>query len=173
MVHLLMLHLLLAAPAGAADTAGAPIDFQSVVTSEAWQATLWTDDLFLSGAPTSFQAPDGGTWLAVVGFAPIATADGPRGRLTARRIAEANAKAAFARFLGSTVETTTELHVARTTTAVASDDAIAKVAAMKKTFQETTRERATHSFTGVRELASWTQDGGTTQVIALSMPLPR
>jgi hypothetical protein len=35
-----------------------------------------------------------------------------------------------------------------------------------------TREHASQALTGIREVASWTQDGGTTFAVALAMPLP-
>ena len=162
-------------PQGAniAASSGAPSGYAGVTTGSGWQAALWGDAIYLMGSPVAYTAPDGSEWLSAVGFAPLDASAGVRGRLNARRVADANAKAALARFLGSTVETTSELHVVRTTTATSADGANARVSAMQKSFQETTREQAVHTFVGITEVVSWNQDGGATYAIALAMPVPR
>lgn len=160
------------ADAPSAADAAAPSGYSAMTTGAGWQPALWGDPIFLMGSPVAFTAPDGIERLSAVGFAPLDASAGVRGRFSARRVADANAKGALARFLGSTVDTTSELHIVRTTTTTSADGATARVSAMQKSFKETTREQAVHTFVGITELASWTQDGGGTFAVALAMPVP-
>lgn len=149
----------------------APVGYTDVTIDSTWEPAVWTDDLLLAGSPSVLVGPNDEHVLAAVGFAP--SGGSVSERLVARRIAETQAKAAIARFIGSTVETTSTLETERTT--VTTSDAKARlerVSAARKTFHELTTERAQQALRGVRVLGSWTTDGASAVLVGVDVPQP-
>jgi hypothetical protein len=164
--------LLLASLASAAPTAP-PSGVANAVVDAAWEPLLWADPLLLAGMTNVVVGPDGKEYLATVGLAQLKAGAVPTDVMTARRVAETKAKAALARFVGSTVETTTTMETERVTVQTTEGDAqVQRVARAQKVFHELTTERAQQALRSVRAVGSWTTDNGQTQAIAVVVGVP-
>ncbi len=161
-----LLGALLASPALAA-----PPGYTEVAIDPAWEIAVWSDPMLLAGSVSVLEGPDGKRLLASVGLAPLATSASVAERIAARRIAETNAKAAIARFIGSTVETTSTLQTERVTVTTTEEDArVQRVSAARKVFLELTTERAQQTLRGVRTLGSWSADGASAVLVGVEVP---
>lgn len=154
-------------------SAATPSGYTDAVVDPSWEALVWEDNMLLAGNPTVLVSPDGKMLLAAIGT----TASPPKAsvseRLTARRIAETQAKASIARFIGSTIETTSILDVQRTTSTNANDEArIQRVTEVRRTFHELTIERAQQALHGVQVIGSWANEGVVAVLVGVEVPKP-
>jgi hypothetical protein len=153
--------------------AGPPAGVSAAVVDTAWEPVLWADAMLVAGMTTVLTGPDGREYLASVGFAALSANASPTERMNARRVAETKAKAAIARFVGSTVDTTTSVETERVTVQTTVDDVQAqRVAHARRVFRELTTERAQQMLREVRVLGSWTTDEGQTVAVLVSAPVP-
>ncbi len=149
----------------------APPGYADVVIDPNWEIAAWSDPMLLAGNVSVLAGPDGKMLLASVGMAPLPANATASDRLTARRVAETKAKAAIARFMGSTVETTTTLETERVTVTTTDEEArVQRVTAARKVFLELTTERAQQTLRGVRALGSWTADGASAVLVGVEVP---
>lgn len=165
--------LLLLATLATAAPAAPPSGFANAVVDAAWEPLLWADPLLLAGMTNVVVGPDGKDYLAAVGVASLMAGASPTELLASRRVAETKAKAAIARFVGSTIETTTTAETERVTMQSTEGDAqVQRVARAQKVFRELTTERSQQALRRVRTVGSWTTDKGQTQAIAVVVGVP-
>jgi hypothetical protein len=166
-----MLVGLLAALLAVMPVWAAPSGYSDVVVDPMWEAAVWADPLLLSGSASVLSDTEGTALLAAVGFSQAPATATPAERMSARRVAEAKAKAAIARFIGSTVETTSTLETERVTVTTTDDEARQqRISAARKNFREITTERAQQTLRGVRVLGSWTTEGTVAVLVGVEVP---
>jgi hypothetical protein len=151
--------------------AAPPATYSEVAVDSAWAEAVWADPFLRDGGPSVLEGPGGRTVVAATGSAPLAAGATASARMTARRIAESNAKAALARFAGSTVETTSTLETERVTvTTTDADAAQQRVSSARRVFRSMTIERAQQALKGARVLGSWSVDGALFLVVSVELP---